>query len=77
MKNVKDYIKKIKFNVPMHKIYKICDSCNYNIENDFCPILVKLGDQMKALNNDHTLKTKLREYLLQVWDKKGRMVYER
>ena len=61
----------------MHKIYKICDSCNYNIENDFCPILVKLGDQMKALNNDHTLKTKLREYLLQVWDKKGRMVYER
>ena len=57
MQSASEYINMIKFNVDVGHIYKICDSCNYNVDNDFCPIIVKLGDQMKNINNDNTMKT--------------------
>ena len=77
MPNAAEYINKIKFNVDVSQIYQICDSCNYNMENAFCPIILKLGPQMKTINSDSEFKTNLKEYLLQVWDREGRMLYER
>ena len=59
------------FKVPLHELYNVIASCNYNAENYFCPVLVKIIDQETLIKNDMYL------YLLQVWSRKGEMVYER
>ena len=38
---------------------------------------MKIGEQLRKVNLDPSFKTRLKDYLLQVWDRKGRMVYER
>jgi len=40
---IEKHIKSVKFEIPTNELYEIYDSCNYNTENEFCPVLLKLG----------------------------------
>ena len=78
------YLQKIKFDVELDAIYKVIDSCSYNSSNFWCPIILKVGEMLRENTNikqfkkeEFQLKNKLKNFLLQVWDKKGRMIYER
>ena len=55
---------------PIKKLYKVIASCNYNENADFCPVLVEIIDDKILENNDG------QPFLLQVWTKKGEMVFE-
>ena len=61
---IEDHLKNVKFEIPTNELYEIYDSCNYNTENEFCPVLLRLGQQMIETS-------KLRPYLLQVWSNQG------
>ena len=78
MSHAADYVNKIKFDVDVSELYKIIDSCHYNVDNKFCPIIVKLGKHMENLRQEGRIKKKhLKDFMLQVWDRDGRLVYER
>ena len=55
----------MEFKVPLDKLYKVVASCNYNITNYYCPVLIEVVDR-KILAKNGGLP-----YLLQVWDKQG------
>ena len=55
---------------PLKKLYKVIASCNYNEDANFCPVLVQIIDKIILANNN------LQPFLLQVWTKKGEMVFE-
>ena len=38
-----DYINKLRFNVKLDKLYTIYDSCHYNTDSKYCPVVVKVG----------------------------------
>ena len=42
-----DYINKIKYDVTLDDLYKIEDSCNYTEGNDFCPVILSVGKDIK------------------------------
>ena len=65
-----DYINKIKYDVPLDNLYKIIDSCNYAEGNKYCPVILAVGKDIKP-------QQRLTDYLLQVWDRQGQMLYER
>ena len=44
-KGSKDMMRNIEFTVPIDELYKVVASCNYNINNFYCPVLVKIIDQ--------------------------------
>ena len=67
----KEMMRNIEFNVPIDELYKVVASCNYNINNFYCPVLVKIVDE--TILDRMTRKA----YLLQVWNKLGEMVFER
>ena len=67
----KEMMRNIEFNVPIDELYKVVASCNYNINNFYCPVLVKIIDE--TILDRMTRKA----YLLQVWNKLGEMVFER
>ena len=73
------YIGKLKFDVSLSDLYTVIDSCNYNDDNFWTPVILKVGEMMQETGKTKKfqVKTKLTKFLLQVWDKKGRMVYER
>ena len=59
------------FQVPLSKLYKVVASCNYNEDNLFCPVLVKIiNEKIRTINKGHT-------YLLQVWNRTGNMIFEK
>ena len=64
-------MKDVMFKVPLHELYNVIASCNYNANNYFCPVLVRIIDEMTLIKNDNY------PYLLQVWTQKGEMVFER
>ncbi len=45
MGSSKDFMNNVMFKVPLHELYKVIASCNYNEENYFCPVLVKIIDE--------------------------------
>ena len=59
------------FKVPIDKLYTVMASCLYNEANYFCPVLVKVNDP-KILQQTHQ-----KEFLLQVWTREGKMIFER
>lgn len=71
-KSSKEMLKKITFNVPLNKLYEVVASCNYNAQNVFCPVLIKIMDETAKIRNGTN-----RPYLLQVWNNKGEMAFER
>ena len=42
-----DYINKLRFNVKLDKLYTIYDSCYYNTDSKYCPVVVKVGSKLK------------------------------
>ena len=42
-----DYINKIKYDVPLDNLYKIIDSCNYAEGNEYCPVILAVGKDIK------------------------------
>ena len=64
-------MKEVMFKVPLNKLYKLIASCYYNEFGNFCPVLVKIVDD-KVLEENRG-----KEFLLQVWDRQGEMVFER
>lgn len=68
-----EYIDKLRFSIPLDKLYSVKDSCLYNSASAFCPVLVKIGDKLlKDQQNEIT-----HPYLLQVWTVSGKLVFER
>ena len=65
------FMKDVMFKVPLHELYNVIASCNYNANNYFCPVLVRIIDEMTLIKNENY------PYLLQVWTQKGEMVFER
>ena len=37
-------MKDVMFKVPLHELYNVIASCNYNADNYFCPVLVRIID---------------------------------
>ena len=71
MRESKDYIDKVMFKVPLSKLYKVIASCQFNEKGYFCPVLVQIMDS--EVRREHANM----EYLLQVWTRKGEMVFEK
>ena len=69
-KSAKEFMRHVKDQAPLNKLYKVIASCNYNEDGDFCPVLVEIIDKKILQNNNH------QPFLLQVWTKKGEMVFE-
>jgi hypothetical protein len=58
----------LKHRTALTELYTFVGVLNFNSKNRWCPVLLKLGKQMAHETCD---------YLLQVWDRKGRCVFER
>jgi hypothetical protein len=43
MKTGKDYLEAIRFSIPLKDIFEVVDSCHYNYDEEYCPVLLKLG----------------------------------
>lgn len=69
--NPKEMLGKLSFKVPLDKLYRLVASCNYNVQNRFCPVLVEIKDKVALLANNE------KPYLLQVWNLQGECVFER
>ena len=63
--------KKLMFNCPLDRLYTVKASCNYNMQNSFCPVLVEIKDEVALQMNNNMA------YLLQVWNLQGECVFER
>ena len=64
-------MRNVMYSVPLKKLYKVVASCNYNEKADFCPVLLEVMDRTILQNNNGCA------FLLQVWTRKGDMVFER
>ena len=42
----KDYIEKVNNTIPVNELYEVIDSCNYNEKNYWCPVLLKIGNEL-------------------------------
>lgn len=66
-----EYINKLRFSIELDSLYKVYDSVSSNTESRFCPVLVKIGkDFIDDQRFDYT-------YLLQVWSRAGKLIFER
>ena len=69
--SAKEYMRKVMYQVPLNKLYKVIASCQYEEEAKFCPVLVKIVDKyILKKNGNHP-------FLLQVWSIKGEMIFEK
>ena len=62
----------IKDTIRLDNLYKVVASCNYNHVSLYCAVLIEIKD-VKAKKRNGVEKP----YLLQVWNKKGMMLFER
>ena len=69
--SAKEYLEKVRFRVEVSELYKVIDSCVYDPNNVFCPVLVEIMNDEIIKENDG------KKYLLQVWSNQGEMIYER
>ena len=70
-RTAKEFMKDVMYQVPLNKLYQVLASCNYNESGNFCPALVKIIDPNILRINKNL------PFLLQVWNRKGDMVFER
>ena len=70
-KSAKDYLKEVMFKVEVSQLYEVVDSCVYDPNNVFCPVLLEIKNQEIIAKNDG------KQYLLQVWSNRGEMIFER
>ena len=48
----KDYIKMVNNTIPVENLYEVIDSCNYNETNYWCPVLLKVGDELLKIDKN-------------------------
>ena len=69
-KSAKDYMNKVMYQVPLNKLYEVMHSCQYNEKGAYCPV------QLRVVNE--AIKEQIgKEFLLQVWNKRGQMLFEK
>ena len=61
----------VMYSVPLNKLYRIMASCQYNEDSKFCPVLIEITDPIILKKNNEM------RYLLQVWSRKGDLLFER
>lgn len=77
-KTGKAYLEAIRFSIPLHDIFTVVDSCHFNFDEQYCPVLLKLGkDYDKHLIDADEEQSKVHRYQLQIWLKGGKKIYER
>ena len=59
------------YEVPLDDLYEVVASCQYNSDGEFCPVLLKIIDKSIKRKNGGL------PFLLQVWNKRGDMIFER
>ena len=69
--SAKEYMRKVMYEVPLSKLYKVVASCQYEEDAKYCPVLVKIIDEFILKENNYL------KYLLQVWSINGEMVFEK
>ena len=69
--NAKQFMKQVMYQVPLNQLYRVIASCMYSEDAQFCPVLVKIVD------SDILKENSGKPYLLQVWNQRGEMIYER
>lgn len=69
--DAKDFMKGVMYQVPLSKLYRPIASCQFNDNKVFCPILVKIIDETILKENNGL------QYLLQVWNVNGEMIFEK
>jgi hypothetical protein len=53
LKNGKEYLEAIRFSIPLQDILTVLDSCHFNYNDEYCPVLLKLGkDYDKHLDKE-------------------------
>ena len=71
IEKARDYTDKLTYNIPLSELYKVCASCHDTERQDFCAVLIQIvDDRIFEINGK-------KRYLLQIWSKKGDMVFER
>ena len=69
-KSAKEYLRKIRFEVPLDDLYQVSSSCQYDENSEFCPVLVEAKNEgIHDGPND--------KFMLQVWNRQGVMLYEK
>ena len=65
------YQENVEFLVPLRKLYELLATCQHVEGSDYCGVLVRIIDsKVLEINKD-------RPYLLQVWQKGGRLIFEK
>ena len=80
MKTGKDYLEAIRFSIPLHDIFTVVDSCHYNYDEEYCPVLLKLGkdyDKHMLAPEEEAKFAHVHRYQLQIWKKGGDKIFER
>lgn len=67
-----EYIHKLRFSIPLDKLYTVYDSCMYNTTSVFCPVLVQIGEKLLKAQREVG-----HPFLLQVWTNEGKLIFER
>lgn len=64
------------FNVSLEKLYKVESSCCYNEQSQFCPVVLKVGENLLGQDEFKNGYDDPYTHLLQVWSKNGKLVFE-
>ena len=73
-------MKEVTYSVPIGRLYKVIESCNFVEGSKWCPVLLRIQPDLKEgmmQLPEFAYYDDVFEYLLQVWNLKGEMVYER
>ena len=62
----------IKTTILLSELYRVMASCTYNHVSLYCAVLIEIKDEIAKKRNGVE-----KPYLLQVWNKKGTMLFER
>jgi hypothetical protein len=71
--SAREYLNKISFDIDLTTLYKDHSSCHYSFLDEICPVIVELGDEMLNLDGIDAQFP----FLLQVWNKKCQLIFER
>ena len=64
-------MKQIIYTVKISQLYEVVDSCVYDMNSVFCPVLLRIkNEKIKEQNNGF-------EFLLQIWSNRGALIYEK
>lgn len=58
-------------------LYSVEDTCHNNDNNKYCPVLLQVKDEGILKELGFNEKGEQYEYLMQVWNNKGYLIYER